>query len=360
MALVPVIMCGGAGSRLWPRSRAARPKQFLSLVSDQTLLGATAERLTRAGADMSISPPVVICGDGQESLVADDLAAVGQMPGRIIIEPFGRNTAAVAAVAALEALDGDAEALVLLLPADHHVSDAESFWRNVASGLPLARDGYLVTFGIEATRPDTGFGYIRRGRALAPDVYEVQAFKEKPDASLAAEYLATGEYDWNAGVFLFRADAMLAAFETHAPDILVHCRKAYVAAQRVGVTLRLDATAFAACPSEPVDVAIMEKVANAAVVAPVRIGWSDVGSWDAVAELAEANPGGAVSPDNVVAIDCRNCLIESEGPLVAAIGLDDLIIVATPDAILISRRGMSQDVKTVVSILKEKGRKDLL
>lgn len=360
MALVPVIMCGGAGSRLWPRSRAVRPKQFLNLAGEHTLLGATVERLTHAGKDLPVSPPVVICGQGQESLVASDLAAVGQTPGRIIIEPFGRNTAAVAAVAALEAADGAADAVVLLLPADHHVADAGSFWRSVEAGLPLARDGYLVTFGIEAIRPETGFGYIRRGRALAPGVYAVQAFKEKPDAKLAAEYLATGEYDWNAGVFLFRADAMLAAFETHAPEILAHCRKAYAAAQREGVTLRLDAAAFDAVPSEPVDVAIMEKVANAAVVAPVRIGWSDVGSWDAVAELAESLPGGIQTAANIIAMDCRNCLIESEGPLVAAIGLEDLIIVATADAILISRRGMTQDVKTVVSILKEKGRKDLL
>ncbi len=360
MTLVPVIMCGGAGSRLWPRSRAASPKQFLSLVSANTMLAETASRLRLADIDAVFAPPVIICGDGQEALVQRDLVAAGSAASRIVIEPFGRNTAAVAAVAALEAAAQDADALVLLLPADHHIADVAGFWRGVGAGLAAARDGYLVTLGIEAAGPDTGYGYIRRGEALSPGVFKVQAFREKPDAETAAAYLETGEYDWNAGIFLFRADAMIQAFETHAPDILAHCRNALGAASRTGIMTRLNAAAFEHCPSEPVDIAIMEKAGRVAVVAPVKAGWNDVGSWDAIADLKFAGEGAGAAAPNVLALNCNNCLIESDGPLVAAIGLEDLVIVATADAILISRRGATQDVKTIVNTLKANGRKDLL
>ena len=360
MTLVPVIMCGGAGSRLWPRSRAASPKQFLSLISGNTMLAETASRLGRADIDAAIAPPVIICGDGQETLVLRDLASAGSAASRIVIEPFGRNTAAVTAVAALEAGAQDADALVLLLPADHHIADVTGFWRGVGAGLDAAREGYLVTLGIEAAGPDTGYGYIRRGEALSPGVFKVQAFKEKPDVETAAAYLATGEYDWNAGIFLFRADAMIRAFEAHAPAILAQCREALGAASLTGIVTRLDAAAFEACPSEPVDIAIMEKASRVAVVAPVTAGWNDVGSWDAIADLKFAGDGSGITAPNVLALNCNNCLIESDGPLVAAIGLEDLVIVATADAILITRRGATQDVKTIVNTLKANGRKDLL
>lgn len=360
MTLVPVIMCGGAGSRLWPRSRSATPKQFLSLVGADTMLAATAARLHRADIGVSLAAPVVICGAGQEGLVQRDLAAAGRPAGRIVIEPFGRNTAAVAAVAALEAFALDKDALVLLLPADHHIADVEGFWRGVGAGVEAARGGYLVTLGIDATGPDTGYGYIRRGDALSPGVFRVKAFKEKPDAETAQAYLATGEYDWNAGIFLFRADAMIAAFEAHAPAILAHCRNALARAATEGVLTRLDAAAFHDCPSEPVDIAIMEQAGRVAVVAPVRAGWNDVGSWDAIADLRKAGAGSAAPDERVIALNCNNCLIESDGPLVAAIGLEDLVIVATADAVLITRRGMTQEVKTIVTALKSQGRKDLL
>lgn len=360
MNLVSVIMCGGAGSRLWPCSRSATPKQFLSLITSDTMLAATAARLGEAPAGITVAAPIVICGAGQESLVQRDLASAGVPVGRIIVEPMGRNTAAVAAVAALEAQAQDPGALVLLLPADHHIADVDGFWRGVEAGLPAARDGFLVTLGIEASGPDTGYGYIRRGEGLGPGVFRVAAFKEKPDAETAAAYLATGEYSWNAGIFLFRADAMLAAFEAHAATILEHCGAALGAARREGALVWLDSAAFAPCPSEPVDIAIMEQASRVAVVAPVTAGWNDVGSWDAIAGLKLAAPQGAVPSDRVIALDCTNCLIESDGPMVAAIGLDDVVIIATGDAILVTHRNRTQDVKTIVNHLKAQGRKDLL
>lgn len=358
MNLVPVIMCGGAGTRLWPFSRAAAPKQFLGLVSSRTMLAETAARLDLARIKAQVGAPVVICGSGQESSVQRDLAAVGRRAGEILIEPIGRNTAAVAAIAALRAAESDAEALVLLLPADHHIGDPAAFWRSVDAGLPAAAEGYLVTLGIEAQAPETGYGYIRRGERLSEGVYKVREFKEKPDAETASRYLATGEYDWNAGIFLFRASTMIDAFKLYAPDILASCSEAISNAKIDGTLTWLDPGAFAACESAPVDTSIMEKASQVAVVAPVQADWNDVGSWDALAEINEAH--GRIASHNVITLNSRDCLIETDGPLVAAIGLEDIIVVATGDAVLIARRGMSQEVKAVVNELKSRGRRDLL
>lgn len=361
MTLFPVIMCGGAGSRLWPRSRKSTPKQFISLIENRSLLAATAARLLDTGFDEAISAPGVICGQGQDALVQTQMCAEGQPPRSIVVEPFGRNTAAVAAVASLEALDADPDAIVLLLPADHHVADKESFWKGVMAGLPLAQEGYLVTLGIEPTGPETGYGYIQRGARIGDGVYKVENFKEKPDVSTAEQYLSTGEYSWNAGIFLFRADRMKEAFRTHAPGILAACEDAMARGKREGSVLRLDPDAFEPCPDEPVDIAIFEKADRVAVVAPVRAGWNDVGSWDAVAQLKiGGEESKADSNESVIAIDCENCLIETDGPLVAAIGLEDLVIMASGDAILITHRGRTQAVKKVVNELKARARNDLL
>jgi mannose-1-phosphate guanylyltransferase len=357
MSILPVIMCGGAGSRLWPRSRAARPKQFLPLVEESSLLAATAARLGHAGAHLELLAPVIICGDGQEGLVSADMASAGAAPQRIWIEPFGRNTAAVAAIAALEASALAPDTLVLLMPADHHIAGPDAFWQAIGSGLPAAKDGYLVTLGMEPDGPETGYGYVQRGAEIGPGVHAVANFKEKPDAATAAAYLASGDYFWNAGIFLFRADTMIAAFEAHAPAILAACRAAVGAARQDAGGARLDPEAFAPCPSEPVDVAIMEKADRKAVIAPVRAGWSDVGSWDAIAALKD---GGVTDEDHVLALDCSNCLIESDGPFIAAIGLKDLVVIATGDSVLIMQRGEAQQVKTIVETLKKRGRRDLL
>jgi mannose-1-phosphate guanylyltransferase/mannose-6-phosphate isomerase len=356
----PVIMCGGAGSRLWPRSRAAHPKQFLDLIDERTLLEATAARLAAAGAAMEILSPIVICGAGQDALVEAQLARAGKPAHRIIVEPFGRNTGAVAAVASLVSHTDDPDALVLLLPADHHIADDAGFWRGVEAGLVAASDGALVTLGIEPTGPETGYGYIRRGDAIGTGVYRVDQFKEKPDSETARGYLATGLYSWNAGIFLFRADAMLNAFKSHAPGILAACDRAVRDAASVKTRLHLSPAAFESCPSEPVDIAIMEKAERVAVVAPVRAGWNDVGSWTAIADLKKAGIAADSKNPNVQTIDCDNCLIESEGPFVAAIGLKDIIIVATPDGILVTHRDHTQDVKKIVDHLKASRRTDLL
>ncbi len=356
----PVIMCGGAGSRLWPRSRAAHPKQFLDLVDERTLLEATAARLKAASPSITMLTPLVICGAGQGDLADAQLVKAGTPAHAIIIEPFGRNTAAVAAVASLVSSDLDPEALVLLLPADHHIADDAGFWRGVEAGIAAARDGNLVTLGIEASGPETGYGYIRRGASIGEGVYQVDEFKEKPDAATARAYLETGLYSWNAGIFLFRSDAMISAFQSHAPEILNACARSLKKGASNGARFSLSAEAFKACPSEPVDIAIMEKAARVAVVAPVRAGWNDVGSWTAIADLKRDGIAATAASDQVHMIDCDNCLVESHGPFVAAIGLKDIIVIATPDGILITHRDHTQDVKKIVEQLKAKGRSDLL
>lgn len=360
--LYPVIMCGGAGSRLWPKSRRAQPKQFLPLIDDTSLLEATIQRLDSAPGDITVSSPTIICGAGQDGLAGEQLERCGHRGSPVIIEPFGRNTAAVAAIASLHALSADPEALVLLLPADHYVKDPEGFWSGVSAGLEAAAEGYLVTLGIEPTGPETGYGYIHKGEPMGPSVFKVQNFKEKPDSATAETYVSTGEYFWNAGIFLFRADAMIAAFEAHAPDILSASQAALEQASRDGARHLLDPVAFEACPSEPVDIAIMEKSNKVAIVAPVRAGWSDVGSWSVIAELKAAscdNPAGATSGD-VMVVDCENCLIESDGPTVAAIGLKDMIVIVDGGSVLIVPKSRTQDVKKIVNQLKIDGREEKL
>lgn len=357
MSIQPVIMCGGAGSRLWPMSRKAKPKQFLSLTGPESLLEATVARLAMSATSASDSPPLVICGKGQEGLVAEQLAAAGRAEGAaIIVEPIGRNTAAVAAVASLAAMKEGSDSLVLLLPADHYIADEAGFWRGVEAGIPAAEEGYLVTLGIEPTGPETGYGYIKRGNALGTQVYSVDRFVEKPDAVTAATYIEAGDYFWNAGIFLFRASAMIAAFEQYAPDILAACRQAYEGGVSDKQVIYLNADAFASSPSEPVDIAIMERSDRVAVVAPVRAEWNDVGSWTSIADLTQT----ASDSTQIIELDCRNCLIQTDGPMVAAIGLEDLVVVATEDAILITRRDQTQKVKNVVELLKERQRSDLL
>ncbi|MCL4147340.1 UNVERIFIED_CONTAM: hypothetical protein GTU68_054269 [Idotea baltica] len=354
-------MCGGAGSRLWPKSRKSQPKQFLSLIEDASLLEATLARLSSASSDVTIANPTVICGAGQEGLASEQLANISG-EGSVIIEPFGRNTAAVAAVASLNAAAADKDAIVLLLPADHYVQDPDGFWNGVTTGLQAASDGHLVTLGIDPTGPETGYGYIQRADALGEGVYRVENFKEKPDVDTATAYLATGDYFWNAGIFLFRADAMIDAFQAHAPEILTASEAALTAANQTGNQRLLDAAAFEACPSEPVDIAIMEKADRVAVVAPVRAGWSDVGSWAVIADLkAEAanNPAGSTSGD-VIALDCEGSLIESDGPTIAAIGLKDMIVIADGGSILIVPKSQAQDVKKIVEHLKANDRTNKL
>lgn len=348
MLIQPVILSGGAGTRLWPLSRRARPKQFLALASTRPMIEETALRLSGDG----YAPPIVLCGDEHASLVAERFAAIGLAPRAVVAEPSARNTAAAAAVAAALAEKAAPGALVLLAPSDHHVEDAARFRRAVAAGAAAAADGRIVTFGVRPTRPETGFGYIERGAPVAPDVFSIRKFHEKPSATLAESYCASGAHFWNAGVFLFSPAAMRGAFERHAPDIWAQATKALAHARVDGTLIRLDAEAFAACPADSVDRAIMEKTDVAAVVAPVDCGWSDVGAWtstDAAPDLSRA-----------VVIDSAGAVVRSEGPLVALVGAPDMIVVATGDAVLVMPKSRAQDVRAVVEELKARGRTDLL
>lgn len=355
-------MCGGAGSRLWPRSRKSQPKQFLPLIEDASLLEATIHRLQDQPDDIEILPPALICGVGQDVMAGAQLAGAGFDDSDIIIEPFGRNTAAVAALASLYTARKDPDALVLLLPADHYVEDPAGFWKGVASGIAAALDGYLVTLGIEPTGPETGYGYIHKGEEIGESVYQVVNFKEKPNAKTAQAYLDIGDYFWNAGIFLFRPDAMEQAFKSLAPAIWKTSEAALTAAVPHGAGFMLDTASFTACPSESVDTAIMENADRVAVVAPVRAGWSDVGSWSVISDIkteASENASGAISGD-VIALDCEGSLIETDGVTIAAIGLKDMIVIADGGSILIMPKDRAQDVKAIVTQLKADQRPEKL
>ncbi|WP_036766294.1 mannose-1-phosphate guanylyltransferase/mannose-6-phosphate isomerase [Parvularcula oceani] len=355
-SITPIIMSGGAGTRLWPLSRKSEPKQYRALVTNRSMLEETVARLEAGGQE--VARPVVICGDAHCGKIRTLLTRDGAAAPVIITEPVGRNTAPVAIVASLHVAKSDPEGLVLLLPADHHIRDAQGFWEAVNRGRAAAERGHLVTLGIAPTGPETGYGYIRRGAPLTDGVYAVDAFVEKPDAETAERYLREGGYAWNAGIFLFRARDLLAEAQTHVPQMVEEARKAYDRAAQEDGTLRLDEASFAQVPADSIDYAIMERTDKAAVVDPVNIGWDDIGSWSAVAE--HALEGGALEKGDVLALDCEGSHIRSDGPLVAAIGVKDVIIIATGDAVLVVDKTRAQDVKTIVEKLKAEGRSEIL
>ena len=357
-AIIPVVMSGGAGTRLWPASRAANPKQLHALVGPRTLLQETMERMA-PGDDGLFDAPVIVCNRAYADQVRKQLAGLPSPP-RLILEPFGRNTAAVAACAsAWLAAKGRPEALILLAPSDHRMAATGPFRDAVRRAAGAARDGRLVTLGVTPTRPETGFGYIRMGGALG-EVFEAEAFVEKPDAATAQAYLEDGRYVWNAGYFLFRADTMLWEMRRLQPEILAACEAAVAKAAPQGAdAILLDPDAFAACPAQSVDYAVMEK-SEAIAVAPMDAGWSDLGSWQAVWEDSEKDlDGNAVSGPGVLT-DAEGCLVRSDGPTVAVLGVKDLIVVVSDGAVLVAPRDRAQDVKMVVEALKASGREDLL
>ncbi|MET0269832.1 MAG: mannose-1-phosphate guanylyltransferase/mannose-6-phosphate isomerase [Sphingomonas sp.] len=346
--ITPVILSGGSGTRLWPLSRTGRPKQLLALTHIETMLQLTARRADDA---TRFGDPVVVANAAHVDQIEAQLRAVGVTPAPLILEPVARNTAPAIALAALAA---DPEALLLVMPSDHVIADIAAFRAAIEAAVPLAEDGWLVTFGIAPQAPDTGYGYIRTGAPLGDGVRRVERFVEKPDRATAEAYLAEGCYVWNGGIFLFRADAYLAALDAYVPAIAAAARASLAAARTEGARLFPDAEAFAASPSDSIDYAVMEKAARVAV-APVDMGWSDVGSWDALHDIAAKDGDGNVHHGEVVAIDTSGCLIRSDGPLVAAVGVKDLIVIATGDAILIMPRGSSQEVKRAVEALKAQG-----
>ncbi|MGF1462970.1 MAG: mannose-1-phosphate guanylyltransferase/mannose-6-phosphate isomerase [Maricaulaceae bacterium] len=352
--ITPVILAGGGGSRLWPLSRATRPKQLHALVGEDSLLQATAKRLTGGGEGVAFGPLTVVCGQAHEAAVVEQLAQAGVAGATRIVEPLGRNTAPAAVAAARTSLAQDADALVLLAPADHHIAAPARFRAALAQAAPAAAAGAVVTFGVTPDHPHTGYGYIRAGDAHghAPGVFAVDAFVEKPDAATAAGYLAQGGYAWNAGLFLFRADVLLEEAAQLCPEVLGAVDAALAGAQRTPARIALDRDAFAQSPSISIDYALMEKTPRAAVVF-VEMGWSDIGSWEALMAIAETSRIG-----DVLALDAPGCYLRSEGPLVAALGVEDLVIVATPDAVLVAHKSQSQSVKALVDRLKAQDRGD--
>jgi mannose-1-phosphate guanylyltransferase/mannose-1-phosphate guanylyltransferase/mannose-6-phosphate isomerase len=340
--ITPVLLCGGAGTRLWPLSRGSRPKQLLALTGEETMLQQTARRA--AAADM-FGPPVLIAGAGQADEIERQLGAIGIEGAALILEPCARNTAPALALAALAAPPG---ALLLAMPSDHVIADEEGFRRGVAAAAPFAAQGWLATFGIRATRPETGYGYIAVGPPLADGVFEAAGFVEKPPLAQAEAYLAAGNHAWNAGIFLFGAEAFLAALGAHAPDILRAAEAAMAAARSDGARLHPDPAAFAASPSLSVDHAVMEKAARIAVV-PLEIGWSDVGSWDALYDVSDKDGRFNALAGDVVALDSTGCLVRTEGPLVVVVGVHDLVVVADGDRVLVMPRAESQRVRDAVA-----------
>jgi mannose-1-phosphate guanylyltransferase len=344
--IIPVILSGGTGVRLWPLSRLGRPKQLVALVPGPTLLQQTAARI--ADRDR-FAPPLVVAGVENAEAIADQLGA----DMRLILEPAPRNTAPAVALAALEA---GADDLLLVLPSDHAIADEAAFSAAVAAAAPFAQEGWLVTFGVRPDRPETGYGWLRRGAPLAPNLFEAATFVEKPPLDRAEAFLAEGGYDWNAGMFLFRAGVLVAALEAHAPDVLAAARAALSGARREAGRVYPATDAFAAAPAISLDKAVMEKAERVAVAA-VEMGWSDVGSWDAVHALGPRDADGNLLAGDVVAPGSRNCLIRSDGPAVVALGVEDLIVVATERAVLVARRGESQRIGEAIDALEARRHK---
>jgi len=338
-------------------SRALYPKQLLPLVSERSLLQEAALRVTDAAR---FAPPLVIANDEHRFIVGEQLRLCGVTPLATVLEPLGRNTAPAVCIAALLLLATEPDALLLVLPSDHAIGKVEAFTAAVDTAAAVARSGRLVTFGITADRPETGYGYIRRGAALAElaGAHEVAGFVEKPDAARAQSYLAAGDYYWNSGIFLFPARLVLSEIERLQPAVVAACRAALERAKRDLDFLRLDRDAFAAASSVSIDYAVMEHTPHAAVV-PAEMGWSDVGTWDALWQVGARDAAGNTAFGDVLSEDTRNCYLRAETGLVATLGIEDLVVVATSDAVLVARRDRAQDIKRLVARLERDGRSEL-
>lgn len=341
--IVPVILSGGSGTRLWPMSQPERPKQFLPLASDATMFEAT---VARCADRARFAAPMIVANARHADLIE---AQLGGIEAKLVLEPLARNTAPAIALAALLAAP---DAPLLVMPSDHVIADESAFMAAVDAALPLVQDGWLATFGIAPDGPETGYGYIQTGEVLSPSVHRVARFVEKPDRARAEAMITGGDHVWNGGIFLFRADAFLGALAVYEPDMLAAAQRAVAAAKHQGNRILPDEASFAASPSESIDYAVMEKADRVAVV-PVAMGWSDVGSWDALHTLGSDSSGDAHHGD-VIALDTSNCLLRSDGIRIAAVGVHDLIVVASGNDVLILPRGQSQDVKRIVEAMKAK------
>jgi mannose-1-phosphate guanylyltransferase / mannose-6-phosphate isomerase len=349
--VIPVILSGGAGTRLWPLSREMYPKQLLALTSKQTMLQDTAARLAMIAGAM---PPIVVCNEAHRFTVAEQIRALGTHASAILLEPSGRNTAPAVALAALKAQDLDADATLIVAPADHVIRDVRKFSQAADVAVSLAQNNKLVTFGIVAHAPETGYGYIRRGEGAGP-AYPVAQFIEKPPLDLAVRFVTTGDYYWNSGMFVFKASRYLKELSNFAPDILEACMAAYKAATADLDFVRIDKAEFIKCRSESIDYAVMEKTQDALVL-PLDVGWSDVGSWSSLFDALPADEDGNVLQGDVLTHDTHDCYVHSTSRLVAAVGMEDHIIVETKDAILVAPKDRVQDVKDLVANIKKSGR----
>jgi len=349
-------MAGGAGSRLWPLSRQLNPKQFLALTDAQlSMLQSTIRRLEGLEAGL----PLLICNEQHRFLAAEQLRQLGMEQASILLEPVGRNTAPAIALAALQATQQGDDPILLVLAADHLIQDVDAFHSSIQAAMLFAIGGKLVTFGIVPTNPETGYGYIEKGKELGEGGFAVNRFVEKPSLDIAEEYLASGEYFWNSGMFMFRASRYLDELERHQPSILSACRQALAAGMQDMHFVRVDAATFAACPEDSVDYAVMEKT-NDAVMVPLDAGWSDVGSWTALWEASKKDAEGNVFKGDVLGHATRNSFVHADSRLVATLGVEDLVIVETKDAVLVAHKNQVQDVKKLVERIKADNRHEHL
>lgn len=349
--MIPVILSGGSGTRLWPLSRGQYPKQFLPLVSKYTLLQ---ETLLRLSGLADLQAPLAVCNEDHRFMMAEQLWEIDAKPAAIILEPVGKNTAPAVAMAALSA---NADDILLVLPADHVIANIEAFHKAIAHAKVLAEQGFLVTFGIVPTEPETGYGYIKRDTVPQGAAFNVAAFVEKPTKPTAQAYLESGDYFWNSGMFVFKASSFLAELEKFNPTMLSVCREALNAAKTDVDFVRVDKAIFATCPSDSIDYAVMEKT-DKAVVIPLDAGWNDIGSWSALWDVTKKDAHGNAISGDVLTIDTENSFIYAEHKLVTVIGVQDLVVVETKDALMIASKDKVQDVKHIVEQLKKSNRKE--
>lgn len=346
--IVPVIVAGGSGSRLWPLSRQLNPKQFLPLAdANQSMLQATILRLR----GLEASTPLLICNEQHRFLAAEQLRQLDMEHASILLEPVGRNTAPAIALAALQASSEGADPILLILAADHLIQDVPAFHASIKAALPLAEDGKLVTFGIVADRPETGYGYIEKGAAVGMGGFTVSRFVEKPDHATACDYLASGNFFWNSGMFMFRASRFLQELERFQPTILDVCRTALQGGAQDMHFTRVDSDVFATCPDDSIDYAVMEKTEDAVMV-PLDAGWSDIGSWSALWDVSDKDAQGNVLKGDVLTQDSHNSYVHADSRLVTLVGVEDLVVVETKDAIMVAHKNRVQDVKHIVEQIK--------
>ena len=347
----PVLLCGGAGTRLWPLSRRALPKQFLPLISDKSLLQSTILRLRGL---TQLSAPIIVSSNEHRFLVADQMQEIGITPASLILEPLARNTAPAVALAAFAALQRDAKAQLLVLPADHVISDVPAFHAAINAARPLADEGYMTTFGIVPDKPETGYGYIHQGEKLGESGFKVAQFVEKPDAARAEQFIEAGDYLWNSGMYLFDAQLYLTELHLHQPDVHEATRLAFERAEVDLDFLRADAESFAQSPAISLDYGVMEQTSRAAVV-PADIEWNDIGSYVAMWEIEDKDAQGNVGKGDVAFFDSSNNYVRTGKQLVAMLGVEDMIVVSTPDALLVTKKEHAQDIKKIVDRLREEG-----